>query len=427
MKRRRFGMINNSNQYTEEKAMTDLRIRERIGRMMAELAEIGKDARGGYTRLAFSDRDWQVRDYLIAEMEKAGLSVRTDTFGNVFACTHAQSGLPAVLIGSHADSVPQGGNYDGIVGIVSAIAVAEAAQREEWTRPVEAVLFMAEESSRFGAANLGSKSLVGALSEDAGSRYRDGDGRSLGEVMAERGLAAKNVPYTGKVRAFLELHIEQGRVLEAAGCPLGIVTGIAAPHRYRLTIQGRADHSGATPMHLRADALAGAAEIIQQVEQRGKDLASEGIVATVGRIEAVPNVMNVIAGEVILFLDIRGTDKDVIEQACRNILSDAHGIAEHRRLKLTVDILAEEEPARLSAGLIGVWQTAADEIGEHTMRLASGAGHDALYMTRIAPVGMLFVPSKGGISHNPAEHTDLDDIIRGARVLYGVVRRLANE
>lgn len=407
--------------------MTEQLIRKRIGRMMAELAEIGKDARGGYTRLAFSDRDWQVRDYLIAEMEKAGLIVREDTFGNVFARTYAQSGLPAILIGSHADSVPQGGNYDGIVGIVSAIAVAEAAQRQGWTRPVEAVLFMAEESSRFGAANLGSKSLVGALSEDAGSRYRDGDGRSLGEVMAERGLAAKNVPYTGKVRAFLELHIEQGRVLEAAGCPLGIVTGIAAPHRYRLTIEGRADHSGATPMHLRADALAGAAEIILAAEAVGQKYSEESIVVTVGRIEAVPNVMNVIAGSAVISLDVRGIDGALVRRAAEKVLRQAEKTAARRGLMLTIDTLAEEEPARLDAGLIGVWQTAADEIGERTMRLPSGAGHDALYMTRLAPVGMVFVPSKGGISHNPAEHTDLDDIIRGARVLYGVVRRLANE
>lgn len=409
-----------------EKKQTGQWLSGRIAQMMEEIAELGRDERGGYTRLAFSDADEAVCAYLTAQMHASGLKVRTDAFGNVFARTHADDSLPAVLIGSHADSVPQGGNYDGIVGIVTAIAVAETAQREGWAHPVEAVLFRAEESSRFGTANLGSKAMTGALSEDAHTRYADSDGRTLGEVMAERGLTAANAPYEGNVRAFLELHIEQGRVLESSVCPLGIVTGIAAPHRYRLTITGRADHSGATPMHLRSDALTGAAEMILAIEELAQANAKRGVVATVGQMEVRPNAINVVPGEVTMSVDLRGTSEDNINRLCIAILENVDAISQKRSLGVQLDTLTEEEPVMLDEGLISLCEYCAGVIGERTMRLPSGAGHDALYMTRLAPVGMVFVPSKGGISHNKAEHTELADIVRGAQVICSAARQLAN-
>ncbi len=404
--------------------MTETLFEHRVEEMMTELAKLGKGERG-YTRLAFSDADMEVRAYLIGEMERAGLTVREDAFGNVFARTRGNNALPAVLIGSHADSVPQGGNYDGIVGIVGAIAVAEQIAKEKLPRPVEVVLFMAEESSRFGVANLGSKAMVGALFEDAATTYRDSDGRALGEVMAERGYIAENVPYKKRVRAFLELHIEQGGILESQLNPLGIVTGIAAPHRYRLTIQGRADHSGTTPMNLRRDALTGASEMILRIEELAQANARKGVVATVGQLDVEPNAMNVVPGKVTMSLDLRGTDEDNINSLCIAILENVDAIAQKRGLGVQLETLTEEEPALLDEGLIALGEHCAGEIGERTMRLASGAGHDALYMTRIAPVGMIFVPSKNGISHNPAEHTDMTDIVRGTNLLYHMVKRLA--
>lgn len=404
--------------------MTESLFKHRVEEMMTALAKLGK-GESGYTRLAFSDADMKVRSYLIGEMERAGLTVREDTFGNVFARTRGNNALPAVLIGSHADSVPCGGNYDGIVGIVGAIAVAEQIAKEKMPRPVEVVLFMAEESSRFGVANLGSKAMVGMLPDDAAAIYTDSEGRTLGDVMAEKGLVAANVPYKKRVRAFLELHIEQGRVLESEKCPLGIVAGIAAPHRYRLTIQGRADHSGATPMHLRCDALTGASEMILRIEDLSKANAKKGVIATVGQLNVYPNAMNVVPGKVTMSIDLRGTDEDNINRLCIAILENVDAIAQKRGLGVQLETLTEEEPALLDEGLVALGEYCASELGERTMRLSSGAGHDALYMTRIAPVGMIFVPSKQGISHNPAEHTDMADIMRGTNLLYHMVKRLA--
>lgn len=401
-------------------------MREMICRLMNELAQLGQDERGGYTRLAFGKVDCAIAEHLAARMERAGLVVRYDAFGNVFARMRGASwSAPAILIGSHVDSVPCGGNYDGIVGVVCAIAVACEATRRNVPCPIEVVIFRAEESSRFGVANLGSKAMTGKLPSDAGSRYRGADGRALGEVMAACGLQCRNVGYTNPVRAFFEVHIEQGRVLESATCPLGVVTAIAAPHRYRLTIAGRADHSGATPMHLRADALAGASEIILMVEQIAKRYAGDKIVATVGRIEVAPNVMNVIAGKVVLSLDLRGTEKDAIEMAKKNIFSQVYHIAQTRGLVLRIETLTEEEPVHLDKELVAVLEGAAAELGERSMQMVSGAGHDAMYMARLAPTAMLFVPSKNGISHNPEEYTDGDDIVRAAQVLYRAVESLA--
>lgn len=401
-------------------------MREMICRLMDELAQLGQDERGGYTRLAFGKADCAIAAHLASRMERAGLVVRYDAFGNVFARTRGASlSVPVILIGSHVDSVPCGGNYDGIVGVVCAIAVACEAARRELPCPIEVVIFRAEESSRFGVANLGSKAMTGSLPSNASSRYRDGDGCTLGEVMAERGLVCENVMYRMPIRAFFEIHIEQGRVLESATCPLGIVTAIAAPHRYRLTIAGRADHSGATPMHLRADALAGASEMILMVEQVANRYAGDKIVATVGHIEAMPNVMNVIAGKVVLSLDIRGTEKEAIEMAKKNIFSQVYHIAQTRGLVLSVATLSEETPVQLDSRLIDTLSQAAAELGERSMRMVSGAGHDAMYMARLAPTAMLFVPSKDGISHNPQEYTEPDDIVRAAQVLYRAVESLA--
>ena len=286
---------------------------------------------------------------------------------------------------------------------------------------------MAEESSRFGVANLGSKAMAGMLPEDAASFYKDSDGKTLGEVMAERGFVAKNAPYKKRVRAFLELHIEQGGILESQLSPLGIVTGIAAPHRYRLTIGGRADHSGTTPMNLRRDALTGAADMLLRIEELAQANARKGVVATVGQLDVYPNAMNVVPGKVTMSIDLRGTDEDNINSLCIAILENVDAIAQKRNLAVQLETLTEEEPALLDEGLVALGEYCAGEIGERTMRMASGAGHDALYMTRIAPVGMIFVPSKNGISHNPAEYTEMADIVRGTNLLYHMVKRLAEE
>lgn len=401
-------------------------MREMICRLMDELAQMGRDTAGGYTRLAFGKADCAIVSYLARQMEQAGLVLRYDAFGNLFARTRADE-QPAVLLGSHTDSVPCGGNYDGIVGVVCAIAVACKAKREKLSCPVEVVIFRAEESSRFGVSNLGSKAMAGLLPRDASTRYHDRDGRTLGEVMATCGLQCENTGYRQAAEAFFEIHIEQGRVLESAGCPLGIVTAIAAPHRYRLTVAGRADHSGATPMYLRSDALAGASEMILAAEAVGQAYASQDIVATVGHIEAMPNVMNVIAGKVVLSLDVRGTDKATVKQVAEEILDRAGLVADRRGLVLSVDTLSEETPVQMDSRLADTLCLAADELGEPSMRLVSGAGHDASYMTHIVPTAMLFVPSRAGNSHNPQEYTALDDIVRGANVLYRAVEKLSGK
>jgi N-carbamoyl-L-amino-acid hydrolase len=406
---------------------------ERIQNDLENLSRFGGLEGGGISRLAFTSADREARDYLRDSLALQGLGTVQDAMGNMRARRHGTRDLAPVMIGSHLDSVPSGGCYDGAVGIVAALEVIRVLDDLgiETRRPIEVINFSAEESSRFGASTLGSKAMTGHLSQEHLHMYKDKDGVSLYEAMKLFGLNPDGLESVriqpGDVYAFIEMHIEQGRVLESFGIPLGIVTSIAAPTRIRVFVIGRADHSGATPMDLRADALTAASEIILGVERIASVEAGPHTVGTVGYANAQPGVLNVIPGKVELGIDIRDIDKDSKDLAVRKIISLLEYVGNNRGVKVDYRILADETPVTLSGKIIGALEEAAQALGYPYRLMPSGAGHDAMYMAEVTETGMIFVPSREGISHNVAEYTAVEDIARGAELLLEAVLHLANE
>lgn len=403
--------------------------RTRLQQQLADLQDVTAPGRG-INRLAFTDADWQGRAYLMGLMREAGMELREDAFGNVIGHVKgADESLPAVMFGSHGDSVPQGGNFDGIVGILAAIETVRSMREDGFTpqRPLEVVLFLCEESSRFSAATLGSRAMRGELSHDDLLRLHDKEGHTLYEVLKSRHLDPDHIEsarYTRPLRAFLELHIEQGKVLEHEGLPIGLVTGIAAPTRFYVNFYGSADHSGATPMDLRHDGLCAAAEAVLAVEREASSYTEAPVVGTVGILQVTPGVMNVIPGEVRIGVDIRSISaeaKDAVEQAVRQ---DIEAIAERRQLTYDIEPVSKEQPARMDAALVDLLEETAKELTIPCRRMMSGAGHDSMHWADYAPTAMLFIPCRAGISHNPAEHAELSDIVRGTELLSAAVRKL---
>lgn len=403
---------------------------KRLQAHLREFAAIGATREGGITRLAYSDADWQARSLATRLMEQAGLQVRCDAAGNLIGRREGRNpDAPPVMAGSHIDSVPNGGNFDGVIGVLGAIeavqVLSEAGIRTE--HPLEVVVFAAEESSRFGIATVGSKAFAGTLPV-AALQLQDKDGITLAEAMASRGLAPALIGearYASPIKAFLELHIEQGKVLEKAGKAIGIVTGIAAPTRLRAILTGQADHSGATPMNLRQDALAAGAELILLVEQLACAEMAWGTVGTTGIVKAEPGVMNVIPGRVELGIDIRSISQDSKQRVVDKLGREIEKIAARRGVAVELEIVGNDEPVQLPAAMAGRLQGICDKLQVDWMPMPSGAGHDAMHLAKLAPTGMIFIPCRGGISHNPAEWAGIGDITAGTEVLLAAVRQLA--
>lgn len=400
------------------------RLAERF-RHMQTLTAPGK----GINRLAFTDADWEGRAYLTSLMKEAGLSIHVDAFGNVIGHRKgADDSLPAVMCGSHGDSVPEGGNYDGVTGILGAIEVAQSMEDDHFQneRPFEVVLFMSEESSRFSRATLGSRAMRGEISDDDLHTYKDKQGESLYDVLKGRGLDPDHLAdavYKKPLAAFFEIHIEQGKVLEHEGLQIGVVTGIAAPTRLRLHLHGSADHSGATPMNLRHDGLAAASEIILSVEKEASAHKDPPVVGTVGTIQIHPNAMNVVPGEVEIGIDMRSIDKKAKEDTVAAILNDAEEITKRRGISFDVEHLSDETPVPLRKEMVHFLESCCEENGYTYKAMPSGAGHDAMHWADYTPTGMLFLPCKNGVSHNPAEYADMDDITHTVKTLETAIRK----
>lgn len=407
--------------------------RKRLEENFEKMAQIGALDDGGFMRLAFTDEDWQGRDFVISLMKQAGLTVRVDAFGNVIGRREGiNPQADVVMAGSHVDSVPHGGNFDGVAGVLGAIEALQCLEEkgERNYHPIEIVVFMAEESSRFGVATLGSRAFCGELSRHHLEQYRDSQGVSLAQALRHRGLQPENIGqarYQGKIKAFLELHIEQGKVLETTGTRIGIVTGIAAPTRLRVIATGQADHSGATPMNMRRDALTAAAEIILQVEKLAGAEVRQGVVGTTGIVKAEPGVMNVIPGRVELGVDIRGISQDSKARVIKGLLERIDEIKERRHVGMEIITLTDETPVALSPDVVQILQDICREQHYSSMLMPSGAGHDAMHMAALAKTGMVFIPCRGGISHNPAEWSGPDDIAAGTEVLLAAIRKLARQ
>lgn len=404
--------------------------KERLLKDFEAMATFGGSS-SGINRIAFSDADWAGRQYVIECMIDAGLDVEIDGFGNVIGYKRGTNpNLPIVMIGSHTDSVPNGGNYDGVVGVLSAIEVVRSMIDDDVTHDhtIAVVSFMCEESSRFGAATLGSKAMRGKLTLHDLHRLVDKQGISLYDALKDRHLqpdAIASMEYKIPVKAFIEIHIEQGKVLEHEQKKIGIVSGIAGPERFYVTIRGHADHSGATPMNLRHDALCGAAKIILGIEEVTSMQEEPPVVGTVGVAEVMPGAMNVIPGSVKLGVDIRSISKVARDSVVFLIKELIDVIAEKRGLSYSIEPISKDGPVSMSSSMIKEIERAVKFLQLDYMIMPSGAGHDAMHWAEVAPTGMIFLPCRDGISHNSAEFAAMDDIVAGAKVLENVIKNIS--
>ncbi|HKH15914.1 MAG TPA: Zn-dependent hydrolase [Solirubrobacteraceae bacterium] len=404
----------------------------RLHDAIAELAGFNDDPEaGGITREVYTPTYGAALERVAQWMRDAGLDVRLDAVGNLFGRWEGgEPGAPLVLTGSHVDTTLNAGRYDGVLGVLGAIEAvnllrdAGAAPR----RPIELVAWAGEEP-RFGTGCIGSRAAAGQLERADLDRLRDRDGTSMATALRDAGLDPDRLGEAeldpAGIHALVELHIEQGIVLEDGGESIGVVTAIAAPHDFRLTLRGAATHAGATPMRLRRDALAGAAEAISALERIARESPSATTVGTVGALRVRPGAINVVPGEVDLDLDVRDSDLTARTHVVDAVLAAAREIAARRGLELAITPIVEDMPVACDPRVADAAEAAARELGLPFRRMISGAYHDAMIMGSRVPIGMIFVPSAGGVSHHPDEHTDAADLENGVRVLAGTLARLA--
>jgi hydantoinase/carbamoylase family amidase len=386
---------------------------------------------GGITREVYTPEYDQAIEVVSALMGDAGLEVRLDSVGNLFGrWPGADPGAPRVLTGSHFDTTLNAGRFDGVVGVLGGIeAVRELRRAGLQPRRTIEVVGVAGEEPRFGAGCIGSRAMIGALTREQLEEMRDRDGVSAAEAMRERGLDPDRlddaVLDAKNVHAFVELHIEQGAVLETSGAEIGVVERIAAPHDLRVTLRGSAMHAGATPMRLRRDALAGAAEIVLELERLALASPSGSTVGTVGVLRVAPGAVNIIPGAIEMDIDVRDSDCDARERVVDALRAKLAETAGRRGLELSVSTLTRDDPAACSPVVIDAVREACQELGVKHRAMTSGAYHDAMVLGAQVPMGMIFVPSVGGLSHHPDEFTAAADIDRGVQVLAGALARLA--
>lgn len=404
--------------------------REWVMEQIEQLALFGKNGKG-ITRLAYTKEDREARDYVIRLMHECGLQVRVDAVGNIIGHLPGKEEMSElVLAGSHIDTVPEGGKYDGVVGVIGALAAVKRLRQEGPLRhPIEVIAFAAEESSRFGHACIGSKAAVGLADIHKWKKAKDVDGISMEEAFNYMGLDLQTVTNASrvkdKIRGYVELHIEQGRILEKENLDIGVVEAIAAPTRLKITVEGIAAHSGGTPMDERRDALVSAAMIILAIQEIGIEQAEYGTVTTVGKMNVLPGAINVIPGLVELWVDIRGVNHESIISTLQDIKDEVICIADSQDTPVAIDVMASDKPVVLHREIVELIEDVCKTQGVKYGMLNSGAGHDAMYMARIAPAGMIFVPSKDGISHNSEEYTEPEQIMKGIDVLTEALRQLA--
>jgi ureidoglycolate amidohydrolase len=375
------------------------------------------------TRIVFSPTDLKARAWLKGRCEDAGLAVRQDPIGNTFArWSGSDPTAPAVATGSHIDAIPNAGKYDGVVGVLGGLETIRALRRSGF-RPkhsIELLVFTAEEPTRFGIGCLGSRMLSGVLSAQAARKLKDGEGASLEDVRERAGmrgeLEAVALP-TSYYKAFVELHIEQGPLLERQGIPLGVVTSIAAPASLRISIEGAGGHAGGVLMPDRHDALCAAAQLILGIEDAARASKAVDTVATVGICEVFPGAVNSIPSRVRLSADIRDTDLERRDHVMEQIEKVGHSISAKRQVSIHSELIHADAPADCAPEVIGAVSASCRKHGLNFLPMVSRAYHDSLFMSGITPTGMLFIPCRNGYSHRPDEYASAEDIARGTLVL----------
>jgi len=383
------------------------------------------------TRVVFTASDLNARAWLAARCKGAGLQIRHDAIGNMFArWTGSDPDAPAIGTGSHIDAIPNAGKYDGVVGVLGGLEAICALRRAKFQprHSIELLVFTSEEPTRFGVGCLGSRLLSGTLSAEAAAKLTDSDGQTVDQVRGNAGFRGElhdvKLP-VGFYKAFVELHIEQGPLLERQRLSLGIVSRIAAPASLRLLIEGSGGHAGGVLMPDRRDALCAASEIILAIENVARATGAIDTVATVGVCEVFPGAINSIPSRVRLSLDIRDTNLARRDEVMSDIERATKTVAENRQVAVQSQLINADAPADCAPSVIEALQDSCREHNLHFLSMVSRAYHDSLFMSRIAPVGMLFIPCREGFSHRPDEYAAPDDIARGALVLAEALLRLS--
>jgi N-carbamoyl-L-amino-acid hydrolase len=402
---------------------------ERLWDELMETAKIGGTAKGGICRLTLTDLDRQVRDWFKARCEALGCRITVDDMGTMFARREGTADVPPIALGSHLDTQPTGGKFDGVLGVLAALEALRTLHEAgyETYAPIEVVNWTNEEGSRFAPAMVASGVFAKVFERDWAVARQDRAGTTFGAALGAIGYRGTERSGEHPLSAFFELHIEQGPILEAERKEIGVVTGVQAMRWYEATLTGQDAHTGATPMHLRKNALLGTARIIERIEAIGQ--AHKPGVATVGLIENRPNSPNVVPGEVFFMVDMRHPDDAALDVMEAALETSVHEIAEPLGLGVAFQKIWHQPSVRFNPDCVAAVRRGAELSGFSMRDMVSGAGHDAAYVSRVAPTAMVFVPCLGGISHNEAEFSSKEQCAAGAQVLLQAVldfdRRLA--
>ncbi|MBL8837817.1 MAG: Zn-dependent hydrolase [Alphaproteobacteria bacterium] len=400
----------------------------RLWDSLMEMAKIGATPKGGVCRLALSDLDRQGRDLFVSWCKAAGCTVSVDRVGNIFARRPGRdASKPAVMTGSHLDTQPTGGKFDGIFGVLAGLEVLRTLNDRGVTTdaPIELAVWTNEEGSRFSPAMMGSGVYAGVFPEDEVMAKRDVDGKSFGDELRRIGYAGAQKPGDRTVAAYFEAHIEQGPILEAERKTIGVVTAAQGQRWYEITVTGQEAHAGPTPMRRRKDALVGASRMVEVVNRIG--LAHDLACATVGFMQVSPNSRNTIPGRVFFTVDFRHPQDATLTAMDRTLRDECGRIAAAAGLDVEIKEFWYFPPTPFAAPLVEAVRGGAARLGYPHMDIVSGAGHDAVYMARVAPTAMIFVPCEDGISHNEVENAKPGDLEAGCNVLLHAILSAAGE
>jgi len=396
---------------------------ERLWQTIMEVAKIGATEKGGCCRLALTDLDREARDLYVKWCKEAGCSIRVDKMGNVFARRDGQdNSLPPVMTGSHIDTQPTGGRFDGVYGVLAGLEIIRSLNDLDikTKHPIEASIWTNEEGSRFAPAMVASGVFAGEFTLEYGLSREDEEGKTMGEELERIGYAGPDEVGGRPVHAFFEVHIEQGPILEEEGITVGVVTDAQGQRWYELTFEGVESHAGPTPMNRRKDALLGAARVVELVNKIGLERAPLAC-ATVGMLNVHPNSRNVIPGRVFLTIDFRHPDDEVLKTMDTAIRAGIDTIAKDIGLSVSLEQIFYYAPIAFDASCVSAVRQASEACGYTSRDIVAGAGHDACYLSKVAPASMVFVPCIDGISHNEVEDAKPEWITAGADVLLGAM------